>query len=190
MKRKEVCCIINVMDGEKMLYMAVADLHGNASAYEKIRDKAKELNPDKLFFLGDFGGEPAWINNVVLDRIYCPIIGVQGNNDSLAFMESVNLGNQGRFYTEEHGGRKLFFTHGHLYGRTGIPPVLGEGDIIFYGHYHFPELYKKHGVWHVCVGSAGLPAIGTEATYCLFDGEKIRILSLDTDETVVERSLE
>lgn len=172
-----------------MLYMIVADLHGNESAYEEIRDAAIAIKPDKLLFLGDFGGDSKWINNVVLDRIYCTLLGVRGNNDTASFMESLNLGEQGRFYTEETDGRTLFFTHGHLYGRTGIPPVLGDGDVIFYGHYHFPEIYREHGVWHVCVGSAGLPTMGTEPTYCLFDGASIRLISLKTGETISEQSI-
>ena len=174
-----------------MKYIIASDLHGNFDSYERLRGVVLKENPDKLIFLGDFGGNgtEGFINGC-LARIYCPILGVQGNNDSDSYMRSLDLGNQGRYYLEETDGRKLFFTHGHLYGRINEPPILGDGDVIFYGHYHFPEIYRKRGVWHVCVGSAGRPAGGSDPAFCLFDGKAVKIISLSTGNTVVEQEID
>lgn len=171
-----------------MKYLIATDLHGNVEAYKQLKRVADSERPDEIVLLGDlcdsYGYYPV---NCVLDNIFYPILSVRGNCDRPDVMEKLNLGDKGVSFMEEVGEKRIYFTHGHVYGRTNLPGVLGKGDILFYGHYHAPEVVKnKYGVWLVCVGSAGRPRGGSHPTYCVFDGKSIIIRDIYTDETIFD----
>ena len=174
-----------------MKYLLAADFHGNTEAYEELKRVAERVCPDRIVLLGDlcdaYGAFPV---NCVLDRIFYPILAVQGNCDHPDVFEKLNLGTKGISFMEEINGKRVFFSHGNVYGRYNVPGVLGKGDVLFYGHFHVPEIAKQRfGVWLVCVGSAGRPAAGTPPTYCVFDGFSVKICNLYTDEMVMESTL-
>ena len=174
-----------------MKYLLAADFHGNIEAYAELKRVADEVQPDAVVLLGDLcdasGAQP--VNNV-LDRIFYPILAVRGNCDYPDVFSSLNLGGRDVSFMEEIEGKRVFFSHGHVYGRANVPGVLGKGDVLFYGHYHVPEIVRqKYGVWLVCVGSAGRPGGGSAPTYCLFDGFSVQIRHLYTDEIIMETRL-
>ena len=173
-----------------MTYVLAADFHGNIEAYERFRLVLDRIKPEKAVLLGDFfdGGGALSVNNV-LKKIFTPIIAVKGNCDSPTEFSSLDAGLRDRFFYEEIDCRRVCFTHGDLYGRGTVPPVLGEGDVIFFGHYHVPEISKSGGIWRICVGSAGRPRGCSSASYCVFDGKTAKICALYTDEVIAEAEL-
>lgn len=174
-----------------MNYLLAADFHGNVDAYLELKRVADVVRPDEIVLLGDlFDANGAYPVNNVLDRIFFPILAVRGNCDYDDVYKTLNAGLKGVSFYEGKDDKRIFFTHGHLYDRGCPPTTLGKGDVMFYGHFHVPEIAKNgRGVWSVCVGSAGKPGAGSRPTYGLFDGEIVRICDLYTDETVLETEL-
>ena len=113
-----------------------------------------------------------------------------GKNELISFIaiftNSLNVGILGNSETREDNGKTLFFTHGHLYDNYHLPPILKEGDIFFYGHYHFPDISINHGVYCVCVGSMGRPRAGSDQSYCVYENGVIRLISAEKDTVLVE----
>ncbi len=173
-----------------MKYIIASDFHGNTAAYERFKEIFDREKPDKAIFLGDYfvGGDVTSVNNV-LKKIFTPLIAVRGNCDGISDFSELDAGLRDRLFYEEILGKRVCFTHGDLYGRGAVPPVIGEGDVIFFGHYHVPEISKSDGIWRICVGSAGRPRGYLPASYCVFDGEKVKICAMDTDETITEAEL-
>ena len=173
-----------------MLYLMAADFHGRMGAYKGLVKVVEKHKPDKVILLGDvIGGGTPYVINCELAKIYAQILAVRGNCDTYSDFGLLDVGDVGTCYCEKIGERNVFFTHGHIYGRTAFPPFCERGDVIFYGHYHCPEIAVIRGVTCVCVGSMGLPCGGSEPSFCLFDGEKIEIRNMETDEIIVEVSL-
>lgn len=174
----------------KMKYLICADLHGNIESYVKLKTIADSILPDKIILLGDlcdgFGEES--INNE-LRKIFYPIIAVKGNCDSTNVFSKLQLGDKGRFFCENIEKRNLFFTHGHIYGMN-IPPVLGKGDVIFFGHFHVPEISKSQGVLRVCVGSLGKPRGYAPPTYCILSDNAITLFNANNNEPILKTFLE
>ena len=169
-----------------MMYLIASDFHGRIGAYKDLVRAVSECKPDKVILLGDLcGASPSGIN-AELDKIYCQIFAVRGNCDPLTDFSALDFGDAGLCYSEKSGGRNLFFTHGHIYGRTAFPPFSEKGDILFYGHYHFPEISVIKGITCVCVGSMGQPRGGSVPTFCLFDEKTIKICARDTLEVLNE----
>ncbi len=170
-----------------MKYLILSDFHGNISAYKKLPAIADKIKPDGIIFLGDnCDGNGAYPVNNVLDKIFYPLQTVVGNCDHYSIVNSLNVGILGNSETREDNGKTLFFTHGHLYNNYSLPPVLKEGDIFFYGHYHFPDISINHGVYCVCVGSMGRPRAGSDQSYCVYENGIIRLISAEKDTVLVE----
>ena len=167
------------------MYLIVSDLHGNISAYEKVLTVAERIKPEKIVFCGDMCDGNGFIPvNAVLNNIWFPLVAVMGNCDTPQTFEKLKLGRQCTYYTETYKKRQLFFTHGHFYNDSFIPPILGYGDVLFYGHYHIPSINKVDNVTCVCVGSMGHPRSGFPATYVLFDGDSVDIYDAETDKKI------
>ena len=174
-----------------MKYLIASDFHGRVSAYKDLAEAVNVFRPDKVILLGDLcDGSGARSVNNELDKIFCQILSVRGNCDFPTIFDELHLGDAGTCYNEKIGDRTAFFTHGHIYGRNVLPPFSERGDVVFYGHYHFPEIATLAGRTCVCVGSAGKPRGGSEPTFCLFDGETVKICNLKTYEVIVEKTLE
>lgn len=170
-----------------MKYLIAADLHGSISAYEKLKELADKHRPDKIILTGDLcEGSVGDINNQ-LRKIYYPIIAVRGNCDRASEFGLLELGDKGKEHIEKLEEKTLFFTHGDGYGKV-VPPILGEGDIIFYGHYHYPEISVKNGVIRVCVGSLARPAFCSKKSYCLLTDHTISIIDAEGENVVSEIS--
>lgn len=172
-------------------YLLAADFHGNIEAYKALKRAADAIRPDEIVLLGDlcsYGGDIE-VNNE-LDKIFFPILAVRGNCDDGGTFDRLHAGLRGDGFFEENGARRVYFTHGHRYGRIALPPVLGKGDVLFYGHFHVPEIAVLKGVTAVCVGSMGRPRGNSEACFCTFDGEVIAFYAAETGQKFREYRLE
>lgn len=91
--------------------------------------------------------------------------------------------------TSKWGGHTLFFTHGHVFNPE-LPPLEAEkGDVVFYGHFHEPNLTVKDGIRFICVGALGLSANGAPCSYAVLEEGKVTVKNLDGSETLFEVEL-
>ena len=172
-----------------MKLFVATDVHGSAYWAQRIVDNFVESGADMLVLLGDvYNHGPrnpfpreydpmrvAEIFNSVADKT----VAVQGNCDS----EVDAMISRFPFVKDcviPLGGRRLYFTHGHVYNSARLPNV-SEGDAVIYGHFHVNGYERVNGVHCVCLSSAALPkdspayltADDGGLTVNGFDGEKI-----------------
>ena len=173
-----------------MVYVLASDFHGNVDAYIQLRRVAEEVKPDRIVLLGDLtDGYGAFPVNNELDRIFYPILAVRGNCDRFGVFDELNLGDKGAVFSEEDGTRRLVFTHGHLFGKNASPFPLGNGDVCFYGHYHYPEITVINGIRYVCVGSMAYPRGGSEKSFCVYDGKTLKLIAVNDGKILAENNL-
>lgn len=79
-------------------------------------------------------------------------------------------------------GRTAYFTHGHKCNPDLPCEEAKEGDIVFYGHFHRPDIREVNGVVYVCVGAIGMCPEGCQRAYAVLDEDKITVCSLDGEE--------
>jgi len=170
-----------------MKIFIATDIHGSAYYADKIVSEFVKSNAEQLILLGDiynhgprnpFPKDYAPIKvadcfNSIADKV----IAVQGNCDS----EVDQMVSEFPFVPQEIlycGGRRLYFTHGHVFNKQTPPPTAKQGDIVFYGHFHVNEITQNNGVICVNVGSASLPK-DDKHTYCIFEDNSISIFDFD-----------
>ncbi|WP_298845445.1 metallophosphoesterase [Clostridium sp.] len=138
----------------------VSDTHMVISSIERL---VKEITGvDVLIHLGDNVADVATIKKYYKGEI----INVKGNCD---FSESVPIDR-----LVEVGGKKIFLTHGHIYGVKENLSVLRYkaletgADIVLYGHTHVAKIDFEEGIWYINPGSASLPRDG-ERSYAIIN---------------------
>lgn len=105
--------------------------------------------PDMIIFLGD--GERDW-NQVELPRDM-RFAAVCGNCDLMAM--------EPPFRRFTLCGKKIFMTHGHLYGAKqdlfGLRMQVqsNPADLVLYGHTHRAKLDEMEGCLYLCPGNMG-----------------------------------
>jgi putative phosphoesterase len=138
-----------------------SDSHNN---FRKLHQMAEQREDAHLFLhLGD--GERDWDD---LASLYPQkkFLFVRGNCDwgSVAKTEDLVVCE----------GKRIFFTHGHLYGVKGSTDRLLEramelkADICCFGHTHVPLSVYQDGVYLLNPGSISLPRTG-QPTYAVID---------------------
>ncbi len=170
-----------------MKIFVATDLHGSAFWAEKVVEKFRETGCDVLVLLGDIYNhgprnpfpqqyapqEVAKIFNAVRDKL----VVVKGNCDS----EVDEMISDFDFLLQEVmfvGGRRVFFTHGHVYNKHNLPH-LNSGDVLVYGHFHQNEIAEVGGVVCVNVNSCALPKEDGVPTYCIVDETGVSVLDFD-----------
>lgn len=174
-----------------MKLLIATDIHGSAYWAEKVVEKLTKHNAEQLILLGDIYNHgprnpfpqdyspirAAEIFNAIADKI----VAVKGNCDSEVdqmISEFPFVGD----YVLPFNGRRLYFTHGHVFNKLTPPQTAKVGDVVFYGHFHINEITANNGVTCVNVGSAALPKDGKHAYCILSDSE---ILLCDFDDNVI-----
>ncbi len=127
-----------------MKILVCSDSHGNWKGLQEALDRER---PEVLLFLGD--GERDW-QQVDLPR-NTHFLAVSGNCDFMAMEPGYR-----RF---ELCGKRIFMTHGHLYGAKqglyGLSLQVEEhpADLVLYGHTHHPQLDDYNRCLYLCPGS-------------------------------------
>ena len=164
-----------------MKYLVVSDIHGSGYYARKLQEIIEKETPDKIILLGDlyyhgprnpltddYGPqEVARILNSYKDKILC----TRGNCDAevdemiseFKFEESIEL---------NINGVDFFFSHGHRYNITNVPPV---GKVIVYGHFHTGFIQEVNGLIFANPGSISLPKEGTEHSYMIIDDKNLTL---------------
>ena len=162
-----------------------SDIHGSVSAMEAVVNICNRECPDKVVICGDlFGGwvhQPEQIVNLVT-RIDAVTYLVKGNNDRLREIALLPYGMEDNVVMY-HFGRTLFFTHGDIYNKYRIPPILKEGDALIYGHTHMSLLQHYNGLHILNVGSVARPRDGMSC-YLILEDSGATLKQLDSQEIV------
>lgn len=167
-----------------MKLFIATDLHGSAYYTERIIEKFNKSGSDMLILLGDVYNHgprnplpkdyaPMKVAEM-LNAIANKIIAVKGNCDS-AVDEMIS-----EFPFVENnviplGKRRLFCTHGHVYNKNHFP-MIEEGDVMIYGHFHENHCDVALGVYCINVSSASLPK--DKSAYCIVDEQGVTIYDL------------
>ena len=122
-----------------MKILVISDSHGSENAFIDVLEENKDAT--HLFFLGD--GEKDFDNA----RYYAKnlnLYAVRGNCDIFSDLNAESIATV--------GGKKIFYTHGHLYGvKSGYGYIAAKGktngaDIVLFGHTHLPFIEEREGM--------------------------------------------
>ena len=182
-----------------MKILFASDLHGSASAAEKVLERLEKEGADRFFLLGDllYHGPR---ND--LPRDYAPkrlitllkslaerIIAVRGNCDAEVDQMVLDFPVMADYATLfDETGRELFLTHGHVFGAgmhnsVDHAPALPEGSALVYGHTHIKvnEASEAHpGLWLFNPGSVSIPKDGSHS-YGIYEGGAFRHVIMEED---------
>lgn len=169
----------------------ISDIHGSLYYLNKAIDRFNEEAASYIVILGDElyhgprnplpeGYDPKGCISL-LNKYSDKIIAVRGNCDAEVEEMVLNFPLSSTYSNLLCNGRRLFLTHGHVYGTENIPK-LSEGDVFMYGHTHVPVAYKKDGITIINPGSISLPKDGHPNTYGILENDVFTIKKFDGTE--------
>ena len=135
-----------------MKILIISDIHGSSYYAERIKEIEEKENPDQIILLGDlyYHGPRNDLSQEyapmkvaeILNGLKDKLLVVKGNCDA----EVDEMISEFKFedhILEEINGRKVYFTHGHKYNISNVPPNFG--DMLIYGHLHQGFIIKEEG---------------------------------------------
>lgn len=169
-----------------MKILIISDIHGSSYYAEKIKEIDEREKPDKIILLGDlyYHGprndftqeynpmKVAGILNDFGDKLRT----VRGNCDA-EVDEMISYFKFDQNIDMQVNGKKVFFTHGHVYNMDNLPDK--QIEIMFYGHYHTGFIEEENGIIFANPGSISLPKNNTEHSYIIFDEDAIILKNVD-----------
>lgn len=132
-----------------MKILVVSDTHGKIQALERVLKK--EGHPDLLIHCGDLEGQ----GDLIKELADCPCYLVGGNCDLFTGLPQEQV--------LEVEGKRIFVTHGHIYGVDGGLYALMEAgrsrncQVILFGHTHCPMVDWHNGFLLMNPGSLTFP---------------------------------
>lgn len=169
-----------------MKLLIASDIHGSYIYCKKLIDKFESDDYDYLVLLGDilyhgprndldYEYDPKKVAEL-LNKYSKKIVAVRGNCDAEVdqMMLDFDISNPSTLIV--NGTKKIFLTHGHLYGPNNLPPLMNI-DYLFYGHTHRKLLENYDGVICMNPGSVTLPKDGTHS-YAVMNDDKITFYEL------------
>lgn len=171
-----------------MKYLIASDLHGSIDALDALLSIYDREGCQLLLLLGDllnYGPRnrlpPSLDPQAVAERLNAragQIVAVRGNCDSEVDQMLLRFPIMADYAWVIDEGRRLFLTHGHVYGEERQP--AGGFDILFQGHTHLPHIAPQTD-GSVCVntGSPTFPKGGNPPTFAVLDGAELTLRLLD-----------
>ncbi len=170
-----------------MKCMIVSDIHGSLEDLKKVLSIFEEEHMDQLILLGDLlyhgprnplpeGYNPKEVA-ILLNQYKEKIIAVRGNCDAEVDQMVLDFPIQADYSQIYMDGHRFFITHGHLYNEDQMP-LLNEGDILMYGHFHKPIAKQKDGIIIFNPSSISLPKEGVKS-YGIYENGELKIYSLE-----------
>lgn len=161
-----------------MRILFASDLHGSASAAQKVLERLEAERADRFFLLGDllYHGprndlpdryEPKEVIRLLNESPITPLC-VRGNCDAEVDQMVLEFPIMADYLMLELDSHRIFATHGHVYNRDNPPPI-GTGDVLLHGHTH---LYAMERLEHFVLlnpGSVTLPKGGNPKTYMTYE---------------------
>ncbi len=160
-----------------------ADIHGSIDGMNAVLGIVRNEQPDKVVICGDlFSANSRSEIAALTSKIDAVTYILRGNNDRECEAALLPAG-MDDYAVMYHFSRTLFFTHGHVYNKYRIPPILKDGDILIYGHTHCALLQKFNGLYIANVGSVSCPRDGMPS-YLIIDEQGITLKCLDGKEII------
>ena len=141
----------------------ISDTHGNPLAIDKMAQII--LESDYVFHLGDGFEDMKYLAHALGDKLYH----VHGNCD---------WGDK-KDVVVKIGERKVFATHGDLYGvKQGTNRLVQKAkeqgcSIAFYGHTHVAEIREQNGVLLINPGALHKFSTNKTFAYIVISGDKV-----------------
>lgn len=141
-----------------MRILVTSDTHGDSASLR--RAVLSQPKADIVIHLGDGGDDVERVRSSFPERTF---LQVRGNCDWGSALPQT-----GEF---EAGGKKIFYTHGHMYGvKSGDYTIISEArsrgaDILLFGHTHQPREGYEDGLYIMNPGRLS----GWEPTYGIID---------------------
>lgn len=170
-----------------MKWMIVSDIHGSLEDLKKVFDIFENEHMDRLILLGDLlyhgprnplpeGYNPKEVA-VLLNQYKDKIIAVRGNCDAEVDQMVLEFPIQADYSQLYIDGHRFFMTHGHLYNEDHMP-LLNEGDILMYGHFHKPMLKTVNGIRIFNPSSISLPKAEGKS-FGVYENHELKLYSLE-----------
>ena len=178
-----------------MKILILSDIHGSAYYAKKIEDINQRENPYQIIVLGDlyYHGprndltqeynpmKVAGVLNDLKDKLRV----TRGNCDA-EVDEMISDFKLEPYIEMQVNGKKVFFSHGHMYNIDNLPNKAIE--VMFYGHYHTGFIIEEDGIIFANPGSISLPKNNTKHSYIIFDENKI-VLKDAEGEIIEEKEI-
>lgn len=162
-----------------MKLVIASDIHGSAAWCRKVMDVVERESPDQVLLLGDllYHGprnplpdeyappEVAAMLNGIADHV----LAVRGNCDAEVDQMMLNFPCMADYAWIMDGQKRLYCTHGHLWGPQELPP-LAQGTTFVYGHFHVKRNEEAGVIRLFNPGSAALPKDGSHSVGLYDDG--------------------
>ncbi|MDO4443252.1 MAG: phosphodiesterase [Slackia sp.] len=170
-----------------MKLLIASDIHGSAAWCERLMQHIDAESPDAIVLLGDLLNHGP--RNPLPDR-YAPqevadmlngiaerIVAVRGNCDSEVDQMLLDFPCLGDYALLFDGSRKLFATHGHVFGPDNVLP-LSAGSVVLSGHTHVKTNEERDGLLFINPGSVSLPKDGSRSC-AVYENGAFRFVKLD-----------
>ena len=161
-----------------MKWFIASDIHGSYYYCEKLIEKYKVENADKILLLGDvlYHGPrndlPLEYNPKavieILNNLKNDILCVRGNCDTEVDQMVLNFPILADYCIITHNDKIIYATHGHKFNTDNLPP-LNKGDILLHGHTHIPACEEYENFTYINPGSVSIPKNGSHHAYMIFE---------------------
>jgi putative phosphoesterase len=169
-------------------YLIISDIHGDLAGAELARDAFHRHQADYILLLGDllYHGPrndipPHYAPKQVipiLNELAPYIIAVQGNCEADVDQKVLTFPCMASYNIIPYGSRRLFMTHGHIYGPDHLP-YLNPGDVLLSGHTHIYTAEKEKGIFLCNPGSVSIPKGGNPPAYGLIQDDTFSVHTAD-----------
>ena len=181
-----------------MKLMFASDIHGSLPATEQILERFTQSGANWLIILGDVlnhgprnalpeGYAPAQVAER-MNAFASRIIAVRGNCDSEVDQMLLQFPITAPWQQILLENRRLFLTHGHLFGPDKQPP-LNAGDVLVYGHTHIPVAEAREDIVHFNPGSVSIPKGGFPASYGWLEGDHLCVMALNNGQVIAQTTI-
>ncbi|WP_141402838.1 phosphodiesterase [Kosakonia sacchari] len=178
-----------------MKLMFASDIHGSLPATERVLELFAQSDARWLVILGDVlnhgprnalpeGYAPAQVAECLNEQA-SRIVAVRGNCDSEVDQMLLTYPITAPWQQVLLPERRLFLTHGHLFGPDDEPP-LAAGDVLVYGHTHIPVAEKRGDIFHFNPGSVSIPKGGFAASYGMLEEDVLRVITLNDQRVIAQ----
>lgn len=172
-----------------MKMMIISDIHGSYDDLKKVLDIFENEKMDQLLILGDIlyhgprndlpkGYNPKKVIPL-LNQMKDKIIAVRGNCDAEVDQMVLEFPMRADYVQLYIDGHCFFATHGHLWDEENLP-LLNQGDIFMYGHFHKPVNSCKEGIYMFNPSSISLPKAGVKS-FGVYENHELKTFSLEKD---------
>jgi len=178
-KRYNVSIIVDKMEMGCMKIMVASDVHGSIKYLEMLYQDYLDEKPNQMIFLGDMFDYMLGVDDTLLEILkgFSPCIFIRGNCDK--WSSDLDFVND---YSLEAFGKRIFFSHGHIYDKHLFPDE--DFDVMIGGHTHIGMISFEGDKYFLNPGSISLPKGFSKNSYMILNDEGIYLK--DLDQNIIE----